>query len=189
MNRVAPLFFMMIFMVVWTGCSKPPANEVLKKAQESEELSRRTLDTMRVKPDPKEFFRPVIAGFSALVDRYESTPEAEVALFRRAAILNNDTKEHDRAVEDYKLYAERYPEGEKTPLVMFLVGYIYNNELHNLDSAGAAYKRFLQKYPDNEMAASAQFELNNLGKTPEELLPPEPPTERPAKGKTPRVNT
>jgi TolA-binding protein len=189
MKRAAVPLFIGVVIIVLTGCSKPPASEVLKKAQESEELARRTLDTMRVKPDPKEFFRPVIAGFSTLVDRYESAPEAEVALFRRAAILNNDTKEHDRAVEDYKLYAMRYPEGEKTPLVMFLVGYIYNNELHNLDSAGAAYKRFLQKYPDNEMAASAQFELNNLGKTPEELLPPEPPPEQPVKGKTPRVNT
>jgi len=189
MKRVAPLFLVIVCLVLWMGCSKPPANEVLKKAQESEELARRMLDTMRVKPDPKEYFRPVIAEFSKLVERYESTPEAEVALFRRAAIRNNDTKEHELAVADYKLYADRYPAGEKTPLVMFLIGYIYNNELLNLDSAAAAYRRFLQKFPDNEMASSAQFELNNLGKSPEELLPPEPPGEEPAKKKTPRINT
>ena len=189
MKRVAPLFFAAVFLVLWMGCSKPPANEVLKKAQESEELARRMLDTIRVKPDPKEYFRPVIAEFSKLVESYESSAEAEVALFRRAAIRNNDTKEHELAVDDYKLYAGRYPGGEKTPLVMFLIGYIYNNELRNLDSAAAAYKRFLQKYPDDEMASSARFELNNLGKSPEDLLPPEQPPEEPVKQKARRVKT
>jgi hypothetical protein len=60
---------------------------------------------------------------------------------------------------------------------MFLIGYLYNNELHHLDSAAAAYRRFLEKYPNHEMALSAQFELDNLGKSPEELLPQQVATE------------
>ena len=54
---------------------------------------------------------------------------------------------------------------------MFLIGYVYHNELRMLDSAKVAYERFLSEYPNHEMAISAQFELNTLGKPPEELVP------------------
>ncbi len=180
-------FMMSIAILVsLVGCSRPPAAEVLKKAQDAEEYARRTLDslqslrvgdTTQVALRPAEHFKEVISAYSSLVDDYPGSPEAEVALFRRGGIRNNYTKEPDLAVKDYALYARRYPDNEKTPLVMFLVGYLYNNELHELDSAAAAYKRFLEKFPDNEMAPSARFELNTLGKSPDELLPPAPPAE------------
>ncbi len=175
-----------LFLLSWVGCSKPPASDVLKLAQDAEEQARRTLDslqalrladTTRAALEPAEHFKDVISRYTTLVEEYANSPEAEVALFRRAGIRNNYTKEPALAVKDYALYARRYPENEKTPLVMFLVGYIYNNELHQLDSAAAAYRRFLERFPDNEMAPSAQFELSTLGKSPEELLPPAPPVE------------
>ncbi len=185
MTTVARLV-LAVLVLVWVGCSRPPAAEVLKRAQDAEEFARRTLDSLqavapgdsaRVALRTSEHFKDVLAEYSKLVDDYADAPEAEAALFRRAGIRNNFTKEHDLAVADYALYARRYPDSEKTPLVMFLVGYIYNNELHQLDSAAAAYRRFLERFPDNEYAGSAQFELSTLGKSPEELLPPEPRAE------------
>jgi tetratricopeptide (TPR) repeat protein len=185
MKTVARLVLAVV-VLSWVGCSRQPAAEVLKKTQDAEEYARRTLDSLqalapsdsaRAALRTAEHFRDVLAGYTKLVDDYADAPEAEVALFRRAGIRNNFTKEHDLAVADYALYARRYPDSEKTPLVMFLVGYIYNNELHQIDSAASAYRRFLERFPDNEMAPSAQFELSTLGKSPEELLPPEPPAE------------
>jgi tetratricopeptide (TPR) repeat protein len=186
MKPVARALLIAVVLSSWVGCSKPPASEVLKNAQDAEEYARKTLDSLhalrladstRPSPQPSEQFKDVISAYTKLVDDYPDSPEAEVALFRRAGIRNNFTKEHDLAVKDYALYARRYPDDEKTPLVMFLVGYIYNNELHQLDSAAAAYKRFLERFPDNEMASSARFELSTLGKSPDELLPPEPPAD------------
>jgi tetratricopeptide (TPR) repeat protein len=186
MNTFVRILSAVIFVVLWVGCSKPPAAEALKNAQDAEEYARRTLDSLqalkivdstRAALQPAMHFKDVLAAYTRLVEDYPGAPEAEVALFRRAGIRNNYTKEHDLAVADYGLYARRYPDNEKTPLVMFLVGYIFNNELHQIDSAAAAYKRFLERFPDNEMAPSAQFELSTLGKSPDELLPPEPPVE------------
>ena len=57
-----------------------------------------------------------------------------------------------------------------TPAALFLIGFVYNNHLHNLDSARIAYEQFLTQYPSHEMASSAKFELDNLGKSPEELF-------------------
>lgn len=186
MTSVVRILFSAVVILSWVGCSKPSASESLKMAQDAEELARRTLDSLQVLRfadstraplQPAEHFKDVISRYTRLVEEFPGSPEAEVALFRRAGIRNNYTKEPALAVQDYALYARRYPDNEKTPLVMFLVGYIYNNDLHQLDSAAAAYRRFLEKYPDNEMARSAEFELNTLGKSPEELLPPEPPVE------------
>lgn len=186
MSTVVRLSFCVVLLLALAGCSKPSAPEALKMAQDAEEYARRTLDslqvlrfadTTRAPLNAAEHFKDVIARYTTLVDGYPDSPEAEIALFRRAGIRNNYTKEPELAVRDYAQYARRYPDNEKTPLVMFLVGYIYNNELHQLDSAEAAYKRFLQKYPDNEMAPSAQFELSTLGKPPDQLLPPAPPVE------------
>ena len=179
MRRVVAMAVVGLMLVGMAGCSKPPAADLLKGAQSQEELARKTLDTMKVKPDLKGYFAPVLEEYSRLVDGYEDAPESEVALFRRAVIYHNDLKEFEGAVEDYKLYAERYPESPKTPLVLFLVGYIYNNELHSLDSAGSAYRRFLQKFPEHEMASSARFELDNLGKSPDEMILQDPPEELP----------
>jgi hypothetical protein len=52
-----------------------------------------------------------------------------------------------------------------------MVGYLYNNSLLKPDSAAIAYKHFLELYPQNELATSAQFELQSIGKKPEEMIP------------------
>jgi TolA-binding protein len=170
------LFIVLVAAAVMVGgCSRPSPEESFAKAEAAHRLARKTADSLAGKVDPKTLFAPVVKELSDLISEHPTSPLAERALFLRAAIRTNDTKEHELAVSDYRLYAERYPEGEKTPLALFLVGYIYNNELHNLDSAAAAYRLFLQKYPTNEMAMSAQFELNTLGKTPEELVAREQP--------------
>jgi outer membrane protein assembly factor BamD (BamD/ComL family) len=166
------------------GCSRMTPEEAWTKAAEAEQSARKSLDTARTAVDKKKVFAPVLEAYGVLIDHHADSPQAEEALFRRAAILGNDTRDIESAIGDYKLYVQRYPESSRAPLAMFMVGYMYNNELGNIDSAAAAYKRFLARFPDNEMAPSAQFELNNLGKAPEELLPrenlAEEPTAKPA---------
>jgi hypothetical protein len=71
----------------------------------------------------------------------------------------------------YKRYAEAFPAAAKAPTALFMVGYLYNNALLKPDSAAIAYKHFLELYPQNELATSAQFELQSIGKKPEELIP------------------
>jgi TolA-binding protein len=164
-------------LMVLEGCSRATPQELLSQAAEAEKAARMTIDTARVKADVdlQKVFEPALTLYGELIEDHSKSPEAEVALVRRAAIRGNDTRQIQAAVDDYKLYVERYPDGTNTPLAMFLVGYLYNNELHQIDSAGAAYRRFLERFPDSEMASSAQFELKTLGKTPEELIPAEPP--------------
>jgi tetratricopeptide (TPR) repeat protein len=153
------------------GCGKPPAEESFAKAEAAEVRAVRSVDTVKSSESARTLFHPVIGDFSKVIEDHPGHVLAEVALFRIATIRNNYTHEIPEALDAYRKYVELYPEGNQAPVSMFLIGYLYNNELHNLDSAAAAYRRFLAKYPDHEMALSAQFELNTLGKPPDDLLP------------------
>jgi TolA-binding protein len=36
--------------------------------------------------------------------------------------------------------------------------------------AGEKYREFIEKYPDNELAEDAKLALQNLGKSPQEII-------------------
>ena len=164
------------------GCSKPTAEQLFDKAMQAEQSAMAKMDSVRFTGGVKEAYAPAIAAFQKVRAEYPTHPLSEAALFRLANIRNNHTEEYDLAVDAYREYVRQYPEGQQTELSMFLIGYLYNNSLHNLDSAGAAYRRFLAKYPESSYAVSAQFELNTLGKSPDDLIPPPPAKEEPKKG-------
>ena len=74
------------------------------------------------------------------------------------------------AVDNYKLFVEKYHEMQPGALSLFLVGYIYSNDLHMNDSAKFYFELFLGKYPNHELVPSVKFELESIGKSPQEVL-------------------
>jgi outer membrane protein assembly factor BamD (BamD/ComL family) len=50
------------------------------------------------------------------------------------------------------------------------MAYTYENNLHDLVRAKTLYEEFLQKFPNGELAQDAKLSLDNLGKSPEELI-------------------
>ncbi|HMK38170.1 MAG TPA: tetratricopeptide repeat protein [Bacteroidota bacterium] len=166
------------------GCGKPTAEEYFSRAQQQAQAAATMADTLRSSDAVREAFQPALASFESVVREYPHHPLAEPALFEIANIKNANLHMPQEAIDGYARYCSEYPAGKQTPLAMFLIGYLYNNELHNTDSAEAAYRRFLEKFPESEMAASARFELNTLGKSPEEALPPSGmPAQDPAKNR------
>jgi len=105
-----------------------------------------------------------------LIDRFPKGKRAEESLFLLGNIYNDNLQKPRQAIAMYRRLHEMFPRGEKAPGALFLVGFIYNNVLHQYDSARIAYEQFLREYPQHEMAESAKFEIDNLGKPPEELF-------------------
>jgi outer membrane protein assembly factor BamD (BamD/ComL family) len=173
MNRILIAFA--AAAVIFSGCSKPSAEEYFDKGQKARELAQHQADTLKNQVLLPGLYQPSIDEFEKLVNAYPTSAQAETAMFIVASIRTNETHQPDLAVVAYKKYLQLFPAGKQAPLAGFMIGYLYNNELHELDSARVAYTRFLEKFPDHEMAASAKFELENLGKSPEELIPKEPP--------------
>jgi TolA-binding protein len=91
---------------------------------------------------------------------------AEEQLFTDARKLQEEGK-YVEAVAGYEKLIEVHPRGKYAPQSQFMIGFICANELKDLAKAERAYKAFLEKYAsksDSGMVASAQWELENLGK-------------------------
>jgi outer membrane protein assembly factor BamD (BamD/ComL family) len=101
---------------------------------------------------------------------YPDAPEAPEALFRSAALYYNHEKDILKAATTYELVCDKYPESPFAHQGLFFAAFTYANELGNLQRARVAYEKYLAEYPDSSMATTARFELDNLGKSPEELL-------------------
>ncbi len=103
-----------------------------------------------IKDHPKDSLRP---GF----------------LFKAANLamnLNNGNK----AIAYFDQYIKDYPDGQKVPIGMFFKAFIYENMLKNIDKAREAYLQFIERFPNNEFADDAQMALQNLGKSPDQMV-------------------
>jgi outer membrane protein assembly factor BamD (BamD/ComL family) len=171
----------LVSAVVVAGCSKPTAGEYFARAEHAYSQAQRQLDTLKNQQFVPGLFTPVLESFETVIKEYPASAEAETSMFLVATIQNNELHQPQPAINAYRRFLEHYPFGKQAPLAMFMTAYLYNNELHELDSAGAMYRLFLEKYPNSEMAPSAKFELETLGKSPEELIPRTVAAEKPVR--------
>lgn len=88
----------------------------------------------------------------------------------KAAEVARSMRTFPKAMSLYDWLIERYPDYDKSSTALFIKGFILEQDYGREEEARAIYTRFLAEYPDHEMAESAQFLLNNLGKSDEEIL-------------------
>lgn len=65
---------------------------------------------------------------------------------------------------------QKYPEADIAPENLFMLAFTCQESLKNESKAITYYKLFLEKYPDHEMYGSAEFLLQNINKSDEEIL-------------------
>lgn len=90
-------------------------------------------------------------------------------LFKSAEIyraLNNGIN----ANQFYKRVISEYPNYSKTPVCYFLQGFVYENINQDYVKAKEYYQMYIDKYPNGEFANDAKILIENLGKTPEEMI-------------------
>lgn len=106
---------------------------------------------------------------AALVEKKNENQYVDVIL--KAAGLAKTIGQPQKAIELYQKVANGLPNHPKAPTALFMLGFVYENDLNDLDKARAIYQDFLKKYPnDPDFADDAQNSLQNLGKSPEELI-------------------
>jgi outer membrane protein assembly factor BamD (BamD/ComL family) len=73
-------------------------------------------------------------------------------------------------VEFYGKFIHQFPNHRNAPYALFLQGLIYENQAGDPMKARPYYEAFLKAYPDHPIAGDVSFSLENLGKTPEEII-------------------
>ena len=122
-------------------------------------------------------FSGAVMGYQKLLNEYPDSKYAQDSYFAIAGIYQmskipnlSKGESAQKAIEYFQKFYKQFPNSDRTPKALFLIGFIRANDLQEYDSAKIAYNEFLNKYPQNELAASVKMELENLGRTPDEII-------------------
>lgn len=151
---------------LFAGCASSEKKEMESIKQKEEALY--TSDTKNFKFDPAQA-RETITAYEEFAQKYPTSKDAPEMLLK-SADLHRSLKEYQAAINLYQKIATDFPAFEKQAQVLFLQAFVYENELNLLEKAKPLYEKFLQQYPDHDLADDVQFSLQNLGKTPEEII-------------------
>jgi TolA-binding protein len=152
MKYTLPCVVLSLFLLLSTGCSKPPTDEELLKSAIQHQSSDET--------------DPALSDFQMLVEKYPKSDKIPEALFAMGSIYLNDKKEYAKAESLYTKLTLTYPGHPTAQAAAYQRARILAEHLHKPDSAIAAYELFLLRYPGSLPASSAKSELEELRRKP-----------------------
>ncbi len=91
-------------------------------------------------------------------------------LLFKAADISMNMNNPRNTINLFNHIRRNYPDYKNNATILFLTGFVYDDQLKDYESAKKYYTEFLEKYPDNDFADDARISLDNLGKSPEELI-------------------
>lgn len=103
------------------------------------------------------------------IKTYKGDEHAADLLFKSGEVLNG-LQSYTYAIRRFQEVHSLYPQHPKAAESIFLCAFIYDTYLQKYEDAARYYKMFLKKYPNHPLAKDAQISLNNIGKTPEQLV-------------------
>lgn len=84
-------------------------------------------------------------------------------------IYMSEQNDFKTAIQEFRKVVDNYKGSKEEADAQFMIGYNYANNLNDLKSAEIEYKIFLEKFQTHELAISVKFELENLGKSIDEI--------------------
>ena len=163
MKTLKTLIILTLTVVIFTACGnkKDKAAQNIKQMEEVLLKDSTGLDLKKAKE--------ITEAYIAFADEYPKDTLAPVFLFKAADISMNISKP-EQAVNLFNRVLKDYPDFRRAPDCIFMKAFLYENIMKNLKKAEEFYKEFIQKYPSHDLADDAQMSIDNLGKTPEQLI-------------------
>lgn len=166
MNQTMRFTSILTLLITWfvSACDSPQS----KKRALIIESEKSLLSDTTFSPDAKQ-----ARGLLSLYDEYAKQFPADTLsaeyLFKAGEVATG-INDPQTSLSFYRRLYEQYPAYSKAPVALFLQGFIYENQLGQLDSASQYYEAFLDRYPDHPISSDVRLSLENLGKSPEELI-------------------
>jgi hypothetical protein len=111
----------------------------------------------------------LISAYAKFANTFVDDTLSPEYLFR-AGELSRAINQAREAILFYDKITIKYPNYRKIAYCYFLEGFVYENQMNDLINAKKYYKLFVTKYPSHPLAKDANILIENLGKTPEELI-------------------
>ena len=111
----------------------------------------------------------LMQAYVSYATRFNNRENADEYLFKAGEIAMGEKLTVEAIRNLTRLYDE-HPRYEKRANGLFLLGFVQENYAMNLDEAKRIYELFLVEFPNHEMADDAKASIENLGKSPEEII-------------------
>lgn len=159
------IIWSILIIIFFASCINNPADDLESQISD---LENQLFEQKEGVIDKKEAAN-MIHLYLSFVNEYPNNDKAPVFLFKAADVSIN-TFHSDQTIKLFNQLIKDYPNYEKAPQALFLKAFTYENYLNQMDSAKVSYELFLKKYPEHFFANDAKVSLNNLGKSPEEII-------------------
>lgn len=107
--------------------------------------------------------------YATYADQHPDDSIAPEFLFK-AADINMNVANPNVTIGLFNNIISNYPDYRNISTVLFLKGFVYEDQLNDYPNAKKCYLEFLERFPDSDFADDAVVSINNLGKSPEELI-------------------
>ncbi|HET7153447.1 MAG TPA: tetratricopeptide repeat protein [Candidatus Kapabacteria bacterium] len=153
----AGVFILICGMLALSSCVKKDENTMFRLAEEDAQHAKWT---------------EAVAGYNEVLKDFPSGKHAADAMFRIGIIQTNQLKDYAAGMKMLQQVAEQFPASDVAPKALMTLGFLYANQpdVKNLDLAKKYYGQIVTQYPTNELATSANIELENLGRSPQDML-------------------
>tara|TARA_B110000914_G_C15457052_1_gene443922 strand:+ start:172 stop:717 length:546 start_codon:yes stop_codon:yes gene_type:complete len=96
----------------------------------------------------------------------ENTPRHLELKAKYLGALGNNKE----AIEVYNNLYQNFKGSENSSDALFMMAFLHENNMGNKEKAKVYYQKYLDEFPTKEFAKDAQFSLDNIDKTPEQLM-------------------
>lgn len=164
MNKINRFVVFLFAIFILTSCGSGRDN----KLSDIKELEKIPLYNNEGKPD-KEQIDKMIKAYEVFSKSYPEDSLAVEFLFSasRLYVLNND---FSSAIGTLDIIIDKYKSNPRVPDCIFSKANIYETNMHDLVNARKNYELLIKEYPNHPLTDDAKILLENLGKSPEDLL-------------------
>lgn len=163
--------YSLLFILFLASCSN-----ITKQEESNSQVTMNDINTLEDELFNESMTIPDADKAQKLVDMYvqyaDQNPKDSISpdfLFKAADICMN-FRAPVRSISLFNRIINNYPQYPNLATAMFLKGFVYEDQVQDYTSARKSYTDFLEKFPNNEFSDDARVSLQNLGKTPEELI-------------------
>jgi len=160
LKNILPLLIPCLLLAACTSEKDKLRKSITQKEKELMVDTVRSVDRIKAKE--------MITLYTQYAEKYKDDTLSNEYVFK-AADISNGIGEFRQAITLYKTAASD-PGFRKAAVALFLQGFIYENQLGDYFEARKIYEQFLEKYPDHALTDDVNYSVQNLGKSPEELI-------------------
>jgi outer membrane protein assembly factor BamD (BamD/ComL family) len=158
-------------LLMMASCGNGEKTEDGKMTKEKMEAN---IDTMEAKLHAKPEMdlstaSATVALYADYANNFPDDPKTADYLFK-AGEISSSMRQGKQAIGFFNTVYTKYPKYEKAPYSLFLQGFIYESQLNDTTKAKEIYKQVIEKYPNERIAEDAKASIDNMGKSPEELI-------------------